>query len=266
MSQVLVAAGIAVRDGRLLLLRRPENGACPGLWEFPGGKIEPDETPFDALVREWMEEVGVTVAGAEPFAFSTGDAGGRPLILLFFKVTAFSGEPAALLPGSSLRWSPSEEAALLAMPAPDAPVLASLIREGNGAFKGTESPDAPRLVAEAGELDPFIEGSERLAVSGLVFFTKRPARGASRLRGILVDAGDVVRAWENVCPHVPVPLDRPGEEVLLENGTIVCQQHGAMFHAGTGLCTSGPCVGDFLRRLPVVASHGGWAIDWEAIR
>jgi 8-oxo-dGTP diphosphatase len=169
MSHVLVVAGIAIRDGRLLLLRRPEDGACPGLWEFPGGKIEPGETPFDALAREWTEEIGVTVAGAEPFAFSTGDAGGRPLILLFFKVTAFSGEPAALLPGSSLRWSPAEEAALLAMPAPDAPVLASLIRDGNGAFKSTETP-------------------------------------------------------------------------------------------------AGPCAGDFLRRLPVVAARGGWAIDWEAIR
>jgi 8-oxo-dGTP diphosphatase len=249
MSQVLVTAGIAVRDGRLLLLRRPEDGACPGLWEFPGGKIESGETPFDALVREWIEEIGVTVAGAEPFAFSTGDAGGRPLILLFYKVTAFSGEPAALLPGSSLRWSPAEEAALLAMPAPDAPVLASLIREGNGAFKGTETPDAPRLVAER-----------------FVFFTKRPARGAPRLRGILVDAGDAVRAWENVCPHVPIRLDRPGEEALLENGTIVCQQHGAAFDAGTGICTAGPCSGDFLRRLPLVAARGGWAIDWAVVR
>ncbi len=266
MNQVLVAAGIAVRGGRLLLLRRPEDGACPGLWEFPGGKIEPGETPFDALAREWMEEIGVTVAGAEPFAFSTGDAEGRPLILLFYKITAFSGEPAAVLPGSSLRWSPAEEAALLAIPGPDTPVLASLIREGNGDFLDTESPDAPRLVADSAELDPFIEGSEQLQVSRFVFFTKRPTRGAKRLRGVLVDVGGTIRAWENVCPHVPVRLDRPGEEVLLDNGTIVCQQHAAMFDADTGLCTAGPCVGDFLRRLPVVASRGGWAIDWEAIR
>ena len=169
MMHIHVTCAIIERDGLVLAAQRGASMRMPLKWEFPGGKIEPGETPFDALAREWTEEIGVTVAGAEPFAFSTGDAGGRPLILLFFKVTAFSGEPAALLPGSSLRWSPAEEAALLAMPAPDAPVLASLIREGNGAFKGTETP-------------------------------------------------------------------------------------------------AGPCVGDFLRRLPVVAARGGWAIDWEAIR
>ena len=264
MNQLLVAAGIAVRAGRLLLLRRPEEGTLPGLWEFPGGKVEPDETPFDALVREWTEELGVTVAGAVPFAFATGDAGGRPLVLLFYKVTAFAGEPAPLLRGSSLRWSPADEARLLAMPSPDAPVLESLVREGNGAFLDTESEDAPRLVADARELDPFIEGSDRLPESRLVFFTKRRARGAPRLSGILLHADGEVRAFENLCPHVPVRLDRPGEEVLLQDGTILCQQHVAVFDAASGRCTSGPCTGDSLRRLPVVAARGGWAIDWTA--
>ncbi len=265
MSPILVAAGIAVRGGRLLLLRRPEDGALPGLWEFPGGKVEPGETPFDALVREWMEEIGVRVAGAEPFAFAEGESGGTPLLLLFYKVTAFSGEPAALLPGSALRWSPAEEAALLAMPALDAPVLASLIREGNGSFMGTESPDAPRLLAEAGELDPYIEGSGRLPDSSVVFFTKRRARGAAPVRGVLVGIAGEVRAWENVCPHVPIRLDRPGEEVLLEGGTIVCQQHGAAFDARTGLCHAGPCAGDLLRRIPLSPAGEGWAVDWTAM-
>ena len=265
MTHVLVSAGIAVREGRLLLLRRPEDGALPGLWEFPGGKVEPGETPFGALVREWQEELGVTVAGAEPFAFATAEAQGRPLILLFYKVTAFAGEPAPLLRGSALRWSPAGEAVLLAMPSPDAPVLEALVREGRGAFLDTGSAEAPRLLADARELDPFIEGSERLSESRLVHFTKRRARGAPRLSGLLVETRGSVRAWENVCPHVPVRLDRPGEEVLLRDGTIVCQQHAACFDAGTGLCTAGPCCGDFLRPLPVAPVRGGWAVDWEAI-
>jgi 8-oxo-dGTP diphosphatase len=265
MSHILVAAGIAVRDGRLLLLRRPDDGPCPGLWEFPGGKVESGETPFDALVREWAEEVGVMVAGAEPFSFATGEASGRPLVLLFYKVTAFSGEAAALLRGSSLRWSPAEEAALLSMPAPDAPVLASLIQEGNGAFLDTDGPDAQRLIAGARELDPFIDGSEKLPASRIVFFTKRPLRGAPPLSGVLIAVDGEVRAWENLCPHVPIRLDRPGEKVLLDAGTIVCQQHGAAFDAGTGLCTAGPCSGDFLRPVPILAARGGWAIDWTKV-
>ena len=266
MSPLLVAAGIAVRDGRLLLMRRPDDGPLPGLWEFPGGKIEGGEDPFDALVREWREELGVEVAAAQPYAFATGRAGSRPLVLLFFKVTAFAGEPAPLLRGSSLRWSPAGEAALLAMPAPDAPILASLAGEGTGGFLDTASPDAPRLLAEARELDPFIDGSDRLAAAGLLRFTKRRRRGAPRLSGILLEADGAVRAWENLCPHVPIRLDRPGDEVLLEAGSIVCQQHGARFDTASGRCTTGPCAGDALRPLPVVATRGGWAIDWGAIR
>lgn len=265
MSPLLVAAGIAVRGGRLLLMRRPDDGDLPGLWEFPGGKVEPGEAPFDALVREWREEVGADVAGAEPYAFATGRSGDRPLVLLFYKVTAFAGEPAPLLKGSAIRWSPAPEAALLAMPAPDAPVLAALVREGNGAFVDTSSPDAPRLLAEARELDPYVDGSERLAPGGLLLFAKRRSRGAAPLHGILLDSGGAVRAYENVCPHVPIRLDRPGDEVALEGGTIVCQQHAAAFDALSGRCTDGPCAGDSLRPLPVVASRGGWALDWRAI-
>ncbi len=60
MTHSLVAAGIAIRGGRMLLVQRPQGGACAGLWEFPGGKVEEGEAPLDALAREWKEELGVT--------------------------------------------------------------------------------------------------------------------------------------------------------------------------------------------------------------
>lgn len=57
---VSVAAAVMVdRDGRVLLAQRPEGKPMAGLWEFPGGKLEPDETPEVALVRELHEELGV---------------------------------------------------------------------------------------------------------------------------------------------------------------------------------------------------------------
>ena len=258
MSHLLVVAGISIRGGKLLLVRRPEGGACPGLWEFPGGKVEPGETPFAALVREWQEELGVTVAGAVPFAFATGGDGTRPLVLLFYKVVAFAGEPRPLA-ASDLRWSPPGEAALLPMPAPDAPVMEALLGERPGSFVDTEAPDAPALVARAMEADPYILGSEEIAERLLIRFSKRTADGES-VSGLLVDTAVGVRAWGNVCPHVPIPLDRRGEETELREGRLVCQHHAAIFDASTGLCLSGPAEGDRLPALPVVRSGGGWAL------
>ena len=60
MKLVLVAAVVLVdADGRVLLAQRPEGKAMAGLWEFPGGKVEPGETPEAALIRELHEELGI---------------------------------------------------------------------------------------------------------------------------------------------------------------------------------------------------------------
>ncbi len=65
-ARVRVAAAVVWRDGRLLLTRRPPGGPLGGLWEFPGGKLEPGESPEAALVRELREELGVeAVPGGE---------------------------------------------------------------------------------------------------------------------------------------------------------------------------------------------------------
>ena len=60
MKTVLVAAVALIdADGRVLLAKRPEGKAMAGLWEFPGGKVEPGETPETALIRELHEELGI---------------------------------------------------------------------------------------------------------------------------------------------------------------------------------------------------------------
>lgn len=59
---IVAAAALIDRDGRVLVQKRPEGSSHPGLWEFPGGKIETDESPEAALVRELREELGIAVA------------------------------------------------------------------------------------------------------------------------------------------------------------------------------------------------------------
>lgn len=127
---MIVAAAALVRaDGRVLVQQRPEGKAMAGLWEFPGGKLEPGETPAGALVRELTEELGIAVdaAACAPLTFATGRAGPRPLLLLLYLVRAWDGEPVAR-EAPALRWATAAELRLLPMPSADVPLIASLAR------------------------------------------------------------------------------------------------------------------------------------------
>lgn len=70
---LVVAAALVDPDGRMLIAQRPEGKAMAGLWEFPGGKIEADERPEDALIRELAEELGIAVREPclAPFVFAS---------------------------------------------------------------------------------------------------------------------------------------------------------------------------------------------------
>ena len=57
----VVAVALVDADGRVLIAERPEGKKLAGLWEFPGGKLEPDERPEEALIRELREELGIEV-------------------------------------------------------------------------------------------------------------------------------------------------------------------------------------------------------------
>ena len=105
---IVVAAALVDRDGRLLVQQRPEGKPMAGLWEFPGGKIEPGETPEQALSRELCEELGirpVTIAFFREKAHSYEHLSVR---LHFFHVRAFDGEPLPL-EGQDMEWLTPEE-------------------------------------------------------------------------------------------------------------------------------------------------------------
>lgn len=115
----MVAGALHRSDGRWLMHRRPEAKHHAGLWEFPGGKVEPGEMPVAALQRELAEELGIFCpAGASTpagFAESDGGEGAAALVILLYTVSAWEGEPQAL-EGGAVGWFTPAEALALAKP------------------------------------------------------------------------------------------------------------------------------------------------------
>lgn len=120
----VVAAALVDGDGRVLVQQRPPGTSMAGLWEFPGGKVEPGETPEAALVRELHEELGIAVALAEiPCGlFVTSHVGDRPLILLLYLCRSWQGR-AQPLHATALKWCHLPELADLPMPPADVPLV-----------------------------------------------------------------------------------------------------------------------------------------------
>ena len=124
---VVVAAALVDRDGRLLVQQRPEGLSMAGLWEFPGGKIEPGETPEQALVRELAEDLAIDVEQAclAPACFASDMLGERHLLLLLYVCRKWRGTPVAQH-ATALRWVRPVELHGLAMPPADKPLIGLL--------------------------------------------------------------------------------------------------------------------------------------------
>ena len=104
-----VAAGVIWRGGRFLIARRPAHKARGGLWEFPGGKLEPGETGEQALVRECREELGVSVGVGSRIAEQVFRYSDITVRLGFFNAVITEGEP-LLLEHAELKWITPDEA------------------------------------------------------------------------------------------------------------------------------------------------------------
>ncbi|MFZ6819369.1 NUDIX domain-containing protein [Undibacterium sp. Ji22W] len=103
-SPVNVAVGILMKDnGDVLLGQRPAGKPYAGYWEFPGGKVEQDEDILDALKREFMEELGIQIIGAEPWCGVEYIYPHAHVRLHFYISREWRGEPQSL-EGQDFAW------------------------------------------------------------------------------------------------------------------------------------------------------------------
>lgn len=125
---LVVAAALTDPTGRVLIAQRPAAKEHGGLWEFPGGKVEPDETPEAALARELFEEIGVEIdpCDFESLGFASESRSDRQLVLLLYRCRAWRGEAQAIEP-QALAWVRPDEMAGYAMPPADV-TLARLLQ------------------------------------------------------------------------------------------------------------------------------------------
>ena len=122
----MVAVGVIRRDGRFLLTRRRTDTHQGGLWEFPGGKVEPGETLQDALGRELREELGIELESSAPLLEVTHRYPEKTVRLAVWQVLQFHGEPRGL-EGQPLRWATLQELPTLEFPRANRPIVEALV-------------------------------------------------------------------------------------------------------------------------------------------
>ena len=124
---MVVAVALVDGDGRVLLQQRPPGKPMAGLWEFPGGKVEPGETPEAALVRELEEELGIETQESclAPASFASEPLGDRHLLLLLYVCRKWRGVAEARH-ATALAWKRPAPMYALDMPPADLPLIGLL--------------------------------------------------------------------------------------------------------------------------------------------
>jgi 8-oxo-dGTP diphosphatase len=125
---LVVACALVDTDGRILIAQRPEGKNLAGLWEFPGGKVEPGEQPEAALIRELKEELGIDVTEAclAPLTFASHAYDDFHLLMPLYVCRRWKGEVRGH-EHSGLHWVKPNRLREFPMPPADEPLIAHLI-------------------------------------------------------------------------------------------------------------------------------------------
>ncbi|KQO70132.1 8-oxo-dGTP diphosphatase MutT [Methylobacterium sp. Leaf88] len=125
---LVVAVALVDTDGRVLLAQRPPGKQLAGLWEFPGGKIDPGERPEETLIRELAEELGITVQEAclAPLTFASHAYPDFHLLMPLYICRRWDGLPRSM-EGQALKWVRPRDLKDQPMPPADAPLIPFLL-------------------------------------------------------------------------------------------------------------------------------------------
>ena len=130
MKPILLVAAVALldADGRVLLAQRPDGKSMAGLWEFPGGKVEPGERPEETLIRELHEELGIDVKEAclAPLTFASHDYENFHLLMPLWVCRRWTGAVVGR-EGQALKWVAPRRLREYPMPPADEPLVPHLI-------------------------------------------------------------------------------------------------------------------------------------------
>lgn len=121
---IVVSAAVLIEERRVLLTQRKSGTHLAGAWEFPGGKVEPDEDPKAALVRELREEIGVAAEVGEIVEVTFHRYPSKSVLLLFYEVKLAEGSPRPqAIDVAALRWVAASELRDEELPPADVAVL-----------------------------------------------------------------------------------------------------------------------------------------------
>lgn len=178
MKRIHVAAAV-IRgvDGQILLARRPADKHQGGLWEFPGGKVESDETVLAALARELEEELGIHPTAARPLIQVRHDYPDKQVLLDVWEVSAFSGEPHGA-EGQPLAWVSPRQLGDYEFPAANRPIVAA-----------ARLPERYLITPDGLSGPELLRGIQAALKSGIRLLQLRaPALPAAQYRSIAADA------------------------------------------------------------------------------
>ncbi|WP_417307739.1 (deoxy)nucleoside triphosphate pyrophosphohydrolase [Devosia sp.] len=124
---LVVACALVDADRRVLIAQRPEGKQLAGLWEFPGGKVEPGESPEQALIRELEEELGISTQSAclAPVSFASHSYENFHLLMPLYVCRKWTGLP-ELREHAALKWVRPQGLRDYPMPPADEPLIAAL--------------------------------------------------------------------------------------------------------------------------------------------
>jgi 8-oxo-dGTP diphosphatase len=208
---VHVVAGV-IRDarGRILLARRTEGRDLSGLWEFPGGKVEPGETPEAALARELREELGVRAIVGAAIIDVPQRYPHKRLRLDVREIASWSGMPRGL-DGQALAWVPPRKLVDYPMPPADRPVVAALLQPAEVLV--TPTPGTDDAVWLQGLRASIQAGVRRVQL-------RAPGIDAARWRALVANAAALCR--------------ESGVEALLNGDAALAREHGLGLHLRAG--------------------------------